>query len=140
MVIAHLPAERSDAEETRRAVESHGRKCALAEGDLVEASFCDDLVESTVQGFGKLDILVSNAALQNRKKSLDEVTDAEFDETFKTNVCAYFRLARAALRHMKAGGSINLLHYRHRTAATRRRNRRRLIASERARRADHNLI
>jgi NAD(P)-dependent dehydrogenase (short-subunit alcohol dehydrogenase family) len=59
-----------------------------------------------VQGFGKLDILVSNAAHQNRKKSLDEVTDAEFDETFKTNVYAYFRLARAALRHMKAGGSI----------------------------------
>src|SRR5204863_7584101 len=48
MVIAHLPAERSDAEETRRAVESHGRKCVLAEGDLLQASFCDDLVESTV--------------------------------------------------------------------------------------------
>ena len=59
-----------------------------------------------MQGFGKLDILVSNAAHQNRKKSLDEVTDTELDETFKTNVYAYFRLARAALRHMKAGGSI----------------------------------
>src|SRR2546429_14369 len=63
-------------------------------------------VESTVQAFGKLDILVSNAAHQNRKKSLDEVTDTEFDDTFKTNVYAYFRLARAALRHMKAGSSI----------------------------------
>ena len=78
----------------------------LVEGDLKQASFCDDLVESTVQAFGKLDILVSNAAHQNRKKSLDEVTDAEFDDTFKTNVYAYFRLARAALRHMKAGSSI----------------------------------
>jgi NAD(P)-dependent dehydrogenase (short-subunit alcohol dehydrogenase family) len=106
MVLAHLPAERSDAEETRRVVESHGRKCVLAEGDLTEAGFCDDLVESTVRGFGKLDILVSNAAHQNRKKSLEEVTDAEFDRTFKTNVYAYFRLARAALRHMKAGASI----------------------------------
>ena len=106
LVIAHLPSERSDAEETRGAVESHSRKCVLVEGDLKQASFCDELVESTVQAFGKLDILVSNAAHQNRKKSLDEVTDAEFDETFKTNVYAYFRLARAALRHMKAGSSI----------------------------------
>jgi len=106
VVIAHLPAERSDAEETQRAVQSHGRKCVLVEGDLMQASFCDDLVEATVQAFGKLDILVSNAAHQNRKKSLDEVTDEEFDETFKTNVYAYFRLARAALRHMKPGSSI----------------------------------
>jgi len=106
VVVAHLPAERSDAEETRRVVHSHGRECVLVEGDLMQPSFCDDLVEATVQAFGKLDILVSNAAHQNRKKSLDEVTDAEFDETFKTNVYAYFRLARAALRHMKAGSSI----------------------------------
>lgn len=106
VVVAHLPAERSDAEETRNAVQSHGRKCVLVEGDLTQASFCDDLVESTVRSFGKLDILVSNAAHQNRKKSLDEVTDEEFDETFRTNIYAYFRLARAALRHMKAGSSI----------------------------------
>ena len=78
----------------------------LIEGDLAEPSFCDDLVEATVRTFGKLDILVSNAAHQNRKKSLDEVTDAEFDRTFKTNVYAYFRLARAALRHMKSGSAI----------------------------------
>ena len=106
MVVAHLAPERSDAEETRRAVESHGRKCVLVEGSLTQPSFCDDLVESTVKTFGKLDILVSNAAHQNRKKSLDEVTDAEFDETFRTNVYAYFWLARAALRHMKPGSSI----------------------------------
>jgi NAD(P)-dependent dehydrogenase (short-subunit alcohol dehydrogenase family) len=73
---------------------------------LQQSSFCDELVESTVQAFGKLDILVSNAAHQNRKKSLDDVTDAEFDETFRTNIYAYFWLARAALRHMKAGSSI----------------------------------
>lgn len=106
VVITHLPAERGDAEETRNAVQSHGRKCVLVEGNVTQASFCDDLVEATVQSFGKLDILVSNAAYQNRKKSLDEVTDEEFDETFRTNIYAYFRLARAALRHMKAGSSI----------------------------------
>src|SRR5690606_6381151 len=56
--------------------------------------------------FGKIDILVSNAAWQNRKKSLDEIGDEEFDRTFKTNVYAYFRLCRAALRHMKPGAAI----------------------------------
>jgi NAD(P)-dependent dehydrogenase (short-subunit alcohol dehydrogenase family) len=59
-----------------------------------------------VKHFGKLDILVSNAAHQNRKPSLEEVTDEEFDRTFKTNIYAYFRLARAALRHMKPGAAI----------------------------------
>ena len=63
-------------------------------------------MERTVREFGKLDILVSNAAHQNRKKTLQEVTDEEFDRTFKTNVYAYFRLARAALKHMKPGASI----------------------------------
>jgi len=106
LVVAHLQSEASDAEETKRVVQSHGRKCVLVAGDVRDPSFCDELVESTMKTFGKLDILVSNAAHQNRKKSLDEVTDEEFDETFKTNVYAYFRLARAALRHMKAGSSI----------------------------------
>ena len=106
VAIGHLPAERPDALETRREVESHDRRCLLVEGDLTDAAFCDDIVERTVEEFGKLDILVSNAAHQNRKKSLEDVTDEEFDRTFKTNVYAYFRLARAALRYMKPGASI----------------------------------
>jgi len=106
VAIGHLPAERSDAQETERAVRSHGRKCLLVEGDLTDAAFCDEIVESVVRQFGKLDILVSNAAYQNRKESLEEVTDQELALTFETNVYAYVRLARAALRHMKAGGSI----------------------------------
>ena len=106
VVISYLPEERSDGEDTQRAIESHGRKCVRIEGDVTDAQFCDQLVDATVQKFGKLDILVSNAAHQNRKKSLDEVTDEEFDRTFKTNIYAYFRLSRAALRHMKAGSSI----------------------------------
>ena len=64
------------------------------------------MVDKTVQEFGRLDILVSNAAHQNRKQSLDEVTDEEFDRTFKTNIYAYFWLSRAALRHMKPGAAI----------------------------------
>ena len=104
--LAIWPAERSDALETKREVESHEQRCLLVEGDLTDASFCDETVERTIKEFGKLDILVSNAAHQNRKRSLEEVTDEEFDRTFKTNVYAYFRLARAALRHMKPGASI----------------------------------
>jgi NAD(P)-dependent dehydrogenase (short-subunit alcohol dehydrogenase family) len=106
VAIGYLAAERSDAEETKRLVESQQRRCLLIEGDLTDAAFCNETVERTVKEFGKLDILVSNAAHQNRKASLEEVTDDEFDRTFKTNVYAYFRLARAALRHMKPGSSI----------------------------------
>ena len=106
VAIGYLPDERSDAEETKRLVESEQQRCLLIEGDLTDAAFCDETVERTVKEFGKLDILVSNAAHQNRKRSLEEVTDEEFDRTFKTNVYAYFRLARAALRHMKPGSAI----------------------------------
>ena len=104
--IVYLPEEQSDAEITRTVVEAAGRKCLLLPGDLTNASFCDEVVEETVKKFGKLDILVSNAAHQSRKKSLEEVTDEEFDRTFKTNMYAYFWLSRAALRHMKAGSAI----------------------------------
>ena len=106
VAIGHLAAEHSDAQETKRLIESHEQRCLLIEGDLTDAAFCDETIERTIREFGKLDILVSNAAHQNRKGSLEEVTDEEFDRTFKTNVYAYFRLARAALRHMKPGGSI----------------------------------
>jgi NAD(P)-dependent dehydrogenase (short-subunit alcohol dehydrogenase family) len=106
VAIGFLPEEQADAEETRRAVEAHGRKCVLVPGDITDASFCDEIVERTVSSLRKLDILVSNAAHQNRKATLDELTDEELDMTFKTNAYAYIRLARAALRHMKAGSSI----------------------------------
>jgi NAD(P)-dependent dehydrogenase (short-subunit alcohol dehydrogenase family) len=106
VAIAYLPQEQSDAEETRRHVQAAGRRCELFPGDLTEASFCDEIVDRTVESFGKIDILVSNAAHQNRKASLEEVTDEEFDRTFKTNIYAYFRLSRAALRHMKPGAAI----------------------------------
>ena len=106
VAIAYLPEEQSDAEETARHVEAAGRRCLLLPGDLTDARYCDDIVERTVAAFGKLDVLVSNAAHQNRKNSLDEITDEEFARTFETNVYAYFRLARAALRHMKPGSAI----------------------------------
>ena len=106
VAISYLPQEQTDAQVTRRAVVSHGRRCLLLPGDLTGLGMCDYLVDQTVREFGRLDILVSNAAHQARKKTLEEVTDQEFDLTFQTNIYPYFRLVRAALRHMKPGGAI----------------------------------
>jgi NAD(P)-dependent dehydrogenase (short-subunit alcohol dehydrogenase family) len=106
VAITALPAERRDADETRRAVESAGHHCLIIEGDLTSARACRKAVDRTVKVFDRLDILVSNAAHQNRKKDLEEVDDAEWDRTFKTNVYPYFWLVKAALPHLKAGASI----------------------------------
>jgi NAD(P)-dependent dehydrogenase (short-subunit alcohol dehydrogenase family) len=106
VAIVYLPVEQSDADETRIAVEAAGRRCLLLAGDVTNADFCDKAVDDTVRAFGKLDILVVNAAHQSRKADLLEVSDEELETTFKTNVYAYFRFARAALRHMKPGACI----------------------------------
>src|SRR5205823_539518 len=83
-----------------------GQRCLLIPGDVTDPDFCKRAVERTVGELGSLDILVSNAAHQSRKESLDEVTDEEFDRTFRTNIYAYFWLARAALPHLNAGSAI----------------------------------
>ena len=106
VAISYLPEEQPDAEETLRAVEDEGRRCVLIPGDLAQPEFCKELVDKAVNELGKLDILVSNAAHQNRKKSLDDLTDEELETTFEVNILAYIRLCRAALRHMKAGSAI----------------------------------
>jgi NAD(P)-dependent dehydrogenase (short-subunit alcohol dehydrogenase family) len=106
VAINYLAAEQSDADETKKAIEQEGGKCLLLPGDLRDAKLCDALVEKTVKEFGALDILVSNAAHQSRKKSLDELTDEELAATFEINIYAFIRLSRAALKHMKPGASI----------------------------------
>lgn len=106
VAINYLAEEQSDAEETKQAVEDAGSECLLLPGDVTDRGTCEDLVEQTVEHFGSLDILVSNAAYQRRKESLDELSDEELEHTFDTNIFAYMRLARAALRHMKPGSSI----------------------------------
>ena len=106
VAISYLPEEEIDAQETARAVNAEGRRCVLLPGDLSDAAFCSELIERTVNELGKLDILVSNAAHQNRKKSLEELTDDELEATFDINILAYIRLSRAALRHMKPGAAI----------------------------------
>jgi NAD(P)-dependent dehydrogenase (short-subunit alcohol dehydrogenase family) len=106
VAIAYLPEEQSDADETRAAIEREGRRCVMLAGDLTDAQFCAHAVEATIDELGKLDILVSNAAHQNRKQKLADLTDAELAETFETNVYAYIRLARSALDRMQRGGVI----------------------------------
>lgn len=105
VVINYLEAEQSDADETRRAVEAEGRRCVLVPGDLTDEKFCRELVDRTVEELGGIDILVSNAAHQNRKQ-LDELTLEELDRTFKTNVYAYYHLSKAAVPHMPPGSAI----------------------------------
>lgn len=106
VAIKYLDEEQSDAEETKKAVEEAGAKCLLLPGDVTESDTCDRLVEKTVEQFGHLDLLVSNAAYQRRKESLDDLSDEELEHTFGTNIFAYVRLSRAALRHMKPGSAI----------------------------------
>ena len=105
VAIVYLPEEQSDAEVTRESVSARGRRCELLPGDLADADFCEEVIDRTVKAFGRLDILVSNAAQQSRKE-LPELDDADLQRTFETNIFAYMRLARAALRHMKRGGVI----------------------------------
>jgi NAD(P)-dependent dehydrogenase (short-subunit alcohol dehydrogenase family) len=105
VAINYLDAEQSDAEETKRAVEAEGRRCVLIPGDLTDEKFCRKLIERARAELGGIDILVSNAAHQNRKQ-LDELTLEEFDRTFKTNIYAYYLLAKHAVPHMPRGGAI----------------------------------
>jgi NAD(P)-dependent dehydrogenase (short-subunit alcohol dehydrogenase family) len=104
--IVYLPQEQRDAEETRGAVEAEGRRCLLIPGDVRQSDFCREAVERTVGEFGKLDILVNNAAYQQHQKSLEDVSEEQFDRTFKTNIYGYYFMAKAALAHLKEGGAI----------------------------------
>lgn len=106
VAISYLPVERPDALEIQKEIEKLGRRCILIEGDLSSESFCNSVVEQTVQDLGGIDILVSNAAHQLRKDDISEITYEEFDKTYRTNVYAYFALAKAAVPHMKPGSAI----------------------------------
>ena len=106
IAIVYLPVEQGDAEETRRAVEAEGRKALLLPGDVADPAFCRKAVDAAVKEYGRLDVLVNNAAYQNRQESLDDVTDEQWDRTFRTNIYGYFHMAKAALRHLKRGGTI----------------------------------
>ena len=98
--------EHEDAEETGAAVEAEGTRCYLLPGDVRDPAFCRKAVDKTVKKFGKLDILVNNAAFQLHAASIEDITDERLDLTLRTNVVSYFQMARAAVPHLKRGGSI----------------------------------
>ena len=106
VAIVYLPEEQRDAEETREAIEREGRRALLVPGDVRESRFCREAVERTVEEFGKLDILVNNAAFQQHQESLEDVTEEQFDRTFKTNIYGYFFMAKAALERMEEGAAV----------------------------------
>jgi NAD(P)-dependent dehydrogenase (short-subunit alcohol dehydrogenase family) len=99
-------SEDEDAEETRQAVEAEGRRAILIPGDVTDIEFCHEAVSATVQAFGRLDILVNNAAFQEHVDSLEDLSEEQLDRTFKTNIYGYFFMAKAALPHLREGSSI----------------------------------
>ena len=105
VLISYL-SEDSEAQETARIVERAGRKAVLVRGDVGREEHCRQIVQRALQEFGRLDILVNNAAFQMTHESIEELSSEEFDYTFRTNIYATFFLSKAALPHLKEGGSI----------------------------------
>lgn len=105
LLIAYLD-EHEDAEETRALVEAEGRRCLLAAGDIAEPQQCRQIVSAAAKEFGRIDILVNNAAHQMSFDNLEDISDQEWDRTFRVNIHAMFYLVKAVLPHMKEGGAI----------------------------------
>jgi hypothetical protein len=106
VAISYLPEEQDDAEDTATWIENEGRRALLLPGDAREEQFSTDIVELTVEEFGRLDVLVLNAAYQENRTGLENIPTAEFDRVFKTNLYAPMWTARAAIPHLKPGSSI----------------------------------
>ena len=124
VAISYLPEEQEDADRIVALIEAAGRKAVALPGDITSREFCEQLVADAVQQLGGLDILVNNAGKQQNVDSIEDISDDEFDETFKTNVYATFRITKAAVPHLKPGSTIinttsiqayapspNLVHY-----------------------------
>jgi NAD(P)-dependent dehydrogenase (short-subunit alcohol dehydrogenase family) len=106
VVVSHLPQEEKDGADTERWITEAGHRALRAPGDLCDEAYCNALVDRAFEAFGRIDILVNNAAFQRTYESIDEISTADFDATFKTNVYAMFWLCRAALPRMQPGATI----------------------------------
>lgn len=106
VAINYFPTEEPDAQDVAALIRKAGRKAVLIPGDIREETFCRDLVGRAVRELGGLDILVNNAARQQARQSIDELTSEDFDATFKTNIYAMFWITKAAMPHLSAGASI----------------------------------
>jgi NAD(P)-dependent dehydrogenase (short-subunit alcohol dehydrogenase family) len=106
VAFTYLPAEKGDALETRQAIESEGRSAFSISGDLRESAFSRRAVRQTITKLGKLDILVNNAAYQQHQKTIGELSEKQWERTFRTNIFGYFFMVKAALPHLKKGSAI----------------------------------
>jgi len=104
VLISYLD-EHEDADETARLVQEAGRTAVVVAGDIAVPQHCRDLVARAADAFGRLDVLVNNAAFQMSRDSLEEIPDEEWDHTFQTNITAMFHLCKAAVPHMGTGAS-----------------------------------
>jgi len=98
--------QHQDADETRKVVESHGRQCLTFAGDVADREVCRKVIDETLAKFGKLDILVNNAAEQHPQESLEDISEEQWEKTFRTNIFGMFQMTKAALPHLKKGASI----------------------------------
>ncbi len=98
--------EHEDAKQTQQLVEQEGRQCILIAGDVGDEAFCILVVKQTMERFGKIDILVNNAAEQHPRERLEDISAAQLERTFRTNIFGYFFLTKAALPYLKAGATI----------------------------------
>lgn len=105
VVIAYLNEHR-DAEETRCMVEEKKRRCLTISGDVGDETFCREMVERTVREFGRLDVLINNAAEQHPKDNIEEISAEQLERTFRTNIFSFFYTAKAAIKYLKPGSAI----------------------------------
>ncbi|MFD0900150.1 SDR family oxidoreductase [Actinomadura sediminis] len=105
-VLAAYLDEHEDAAETRRWVEDAGRTCVLMDGDVADPAHCRAIIDRAVEEFGRVDVLVNNAAFQMTRDSIEDIPDEEWDRTLAINISAFFHLAKAAVPHMRPGSSI----------------------------------
>ncbi|GAE31652.1 oxidoreductase [Halalkalibacter hemicellulosilyticusJCM 9152] len=105
LVITYLN-EHEDAEITKQEIEKHGSSCLLIAGDIGDESFCQEIIDQTINTFGQLDVLINNAAEQHYQEKIENISTVQLERTFKTNIFSCFHLIKAAMPHLKKGSSI----------------------------------